>query len=104
MVPRRKQQLGGLLMVLVGGGFTGWTWYTALTGEYYFRKASMLFPAFCVLGLGMILFPSYKEERLARGEDLSGLSGAQLLTPRWWIIVVLALMAGFGNYLMLSAR
>lgn len=104
MVPRRKQQLGGLLMVLVGAGFTGWTWYTALTGGYYYPKASMLFPAFCVLGLGMILFPSYKEERLARGEDLSGLSGAQLLTLRWWVIVVLALMAGFGNYLMLSAK
>ncbi len=104
MVPRWKQQCGGLFFVLLGAGFTAWTWYTALTQGYYYLKASVIFPALCVIGLGMICFPTYKEERLARGEDLSGLSGTQLITPRWWAILVLALAAGFGNYLLLGAR
>jgi hypothetical protein len=88
----------------MGGGFTAWSWYTALQHGYFYDKASVVFPAFCILGLGLILFPGYKEERLARGENLSGLSGAQLLTPRWWVILVVALAAGFGNYLLLASR
>lgn len=103
-VPRWKQQLGGVLFALLGVGFTGWGWYTALTEGYYFDKASMLFPAFCILGLGLILFPGYKEERIARGEDISDLSGIQLLTPRWWAILIVALLAGLGNYVLLSSR
>ena len=43
----------------------------------------MLFPAVFVLGVALILFPGYKEERIARGEDISGLQGWQLITPRW---------------------
>ena len=29
-MPRWKQQIGGLVMVLIGAGFTAWGWYTAL--------------------------------------------------------------------------
>jgi len=104
MVPRWKQRLGGVFMFLLGGAATGWTWYTALNKGYYYTKASMLFPAFCILGIGLIVFPGYKEERLARGEDISQLSGSQLLTPRWWVILVISLVVGFGNFLLLSTR
>lgn len=104
MIPRWKQQLGGLFIALLGGGYTAWGWYTALTQGYYYRQASMIFPAFCILGLGLIFFPGYKEERLARGEDISGLSGSQLLTPRWWVILGLALAAGLANWLLLASR
>ena len=61
----------------------------------------MLFPAFLVLGLAMIAIPGYKEERIARGEDISQLSGTQLLTPRWWVVLVLALAGGLGNLWLL---
>lgn len=98
---RWKQQLGGLLIALVSGGGTAWMWYTALTEGYFYRKASMLLPAFCVLGLGLILFPGYKEERTARGENITGLTGVRLITPRWWVILTLALAAGVGNYAMM---
>ena len=104
MVPRWKQQMGGFLFLLVGGGFTAWTWYTALTEGHYYLHASILFPAVGVLGVGMLLFPGYKEERLARGEDISELSGAQLLTPRWWAVLTVALVAGFANLLLLNLR
>ena len=73
MIRRRRQQLGGLLIALLGAGLTTWTWCTPPNEGYFYRKASMLFPAFFVLGLALVLFPGYKEERLSRGEDLSGL-------------------------------
>jgi hypothetical protein len=100
-VPRRKQQLGGVLLAVLGLGFTAWGWYTALYESYYYTKTSMIFPAIAILGLGMILFPGYKEERIARGEDISRLSGSQLFTTRWWVILVVALLAGLGNYMLL---
>jgi ABC-type Fe3+-siderophore transport system permease subunit len=101
-IHRWKQQLGGAFIALLGGGFTAWGWYTALTWGYYYGKASMLAPAFFILGLGMILFRSYKEERIARGEDISDLSGLQLLTARWWVVLSVPLPAGLGNYALLS--
>jgi hypothetical protein len=100
---RWKQQVGGLLLMLIGGGFWAWGWYTSINKGYFYRKASVLFPAIFVLGLGLLAFPGYKEERIARGEDISGLSGIRLLTPRWRAILVIALIAGFGNYLLLSS-
>lgn len=101
-IPLWKQRLGGMFIALVGGGFTAWGWYTALNEGHYYRNASIIFPAFFILGLGMILFPGYKEERIARGEDISTLSGMQLLTPRWWVILVVALVTGLGNCALLS--
>jgi len=103
MVPRWKQRLGGLFIALLGAGFTGWTWYTAFYEGDFNRKASMIFPAFFVLGLGMILFPGYREERIARGEDISRLKGWKLITPRWWVILIIALVAGGVNYLLVSS-
>ena len=102
-MPRWKQQLGGLFIALIGAGFTAWTWRAALNEGYYYPKVGMLFPAFCVVGLGVILFPGYKEERIARGEDISGMNGRELITARWWAILVVALVMGFGNYFLLSS-
>ena len=92
-----------LLIALLGAGFTGWSWYTAFYEGYFYRKASMTFPGFFVLGLGMILFPGYKEERIARGEDISQMRGWKLITPRWWAIIVLALVAAGANCILLSS-
>jgi drug/metabolite transporter (DMT)-like permease len=102
MVPRWKQQVGGLGMALIGAGFTAWSWYTALYRGYFYPKAGMLFPAVCVVGLGVIVFPDYKEERTARGEDISRLQGWKLITPRWWAIIIIGLVAGGANYILLS--
>jgi hypothetical protein len=103
MMPRRTQQLGGLLIALLGAGFTAWSWYTALTRGYFYRHASLLFPAFFVLGVGLLIFPGHREERIARGEDISGLQGWKLITPRWWAMLVVALVAAVVNTLVLLA-
>jgi len=102
-VPRWKQQVGGLFIALLGAGFTGRTWYTAFYEGYFNRKASMIFPAFFVLGLGMIVFPGYREERIARGEDISRMKGPELITPRWWVLLMVAFVAAGLNYLLLSS-
>ena len=103
MAPRRRQQLGGLLIALLGAVLTAWTWYTGPDEGYFYRKASMLFPAFFVLGVALVLLPGYKKERITRGEDISGMRGCQLITPRWWVILAVAFGAGIGNYILLSS-
>ena len=59
-------------------------------------------PAFAALGLGLLLFKGYRQERIERGEDLIGLEGAALLTPRWWAILAAGALAGLVNLGLLS--
>jgi hypothetical protein len=101
-VPRGRQRIGGVFLTLLSGGFVAWTWFTALRRGYYYPKAAVIFPAFLVIGLALIAIPGYREERIARGEDVSQLQGAQLITPRWWAVLAIALAAGFGNWLLLG--
>ncbi len=102
MLPRSRQKLGGLAIAVIGAAVTGWSWYTALRLRYFYVKASVLFPAFFVLGLGMVFLPGYREERERRGEDISRLEGWRLITPRWWTIIIVAIVAGGTNYILLS--
>lgn len=99
---RRIQQLGGLFILLLSLGFIVWTWWTAFFEGYYYLKASFIFPPFFFIGLGLLLFPDYKTERIKRGEDVSQLEGLKLLTPRWWAILIIGLLAGLGNYLLIQ--
>lgn len=101
-IPRGRQRLGGLLIALLSASFLGWTWYTALTRGYYYPKAAAIFPAFLVIGLALAAIPGYREERIARGEDVSRMSGMELLTPRWWAVLALALAAGFANWFAIA--
>lgn len=99
---RRGQQFAGLFISVVSLAATFWTWYTAFFQNYFYVSASMIFPAFFVIGLGLILFPDYKTERIARGEDISQIEGLQLLTARWWAILVIALVFSFANIIFLK--
>ena len=94
---RLKVQLFGVFVVLVGATGTVWGWYTALYRGYYEVNASIFFPYIGIFGLGLIAFRDFEEERIARGEDISQLSGMQLVTPRWWVILAVGLAAGLGN-------
>ena len=101
---RLRQKLGGFVVFLVGGGLTAWTWWTALVDGYYSVKGSLLGPALFVLGFGMMVFPAYREDWMARGEEISGLSGWRLITPRWWALIVIGLFAGGANSFFLASR
>jgi hypothetical protein len=104
VTPRLKQRLGGCLIALLGAWGTAHVWHVALHEGLFFEKASGLFPAFFVMGVAAILFPGYKEERIARGEDISGMQGWKLLTPRWCAVLILSLTVGIGDYILLKMR
>jgi hypothetical protein len=95
------QRLLGLLLLVLGGGFTVWSWYTALTEGYYYRKAVALFPAFAVLGLGMILFP-IDIERLRAEHGVDKPEKFAHYPPAWKVTVFVAVLAGLGNWLAIS--
>jgi hypothetical protein len=101
-MPRWRQQLGGLFFMLLAGGFTIWEWHTARNEGDFTLLGGMFFPAVGVLGLAMILFKGYREERTGRGEDISRMRGWELLTTRWRVILVVALLVGIGNCIFLA--
>ena len=95
------QRMGGAFMALVGGGFTLWIWHTALSLGHFSAKGALVMPAFFVLGAALVVFPGYRQERLARGEDISRLSGWHLITTRWRTILAIALLSGIANFVLL---
>jgi hypothetical protein len=97
------QRLAGLMIAFVSARFIAYTWHTALSEGQFSLRGSLSFPAFLVLGFGLFLFPGYKDERIARGEDISGLKGMALITTRWWIILAIGLLASSVNYLLLTS-
>lgn len=101
-VNRNIQRICGLFISLLSLGFVIWSWKTALTEHYFHVKSSVIFPGFIVLGLGLIFFPGYKEERINRGEDLSKLKPLQTITLRWWVIIFLGLVAGIINLVLIK--
>ncbi len=90
------QRAIGLLMLLACGGYTAWSWYTVLTEGYYYRLA-VFFPAFAVIGFGLLAFPidvqRYGGERPRSFGDLP---------PAWQWLFVLALVAALGNWLAMA--
>lgn len=102
MTQRLKEQVAGFVIMAAGIGLTVFNWHIALNEQQYYSRTAGIGPAFAVLGLGLLLFPGYRTERLARGEDLSNLSGLRLLTPRWWIVLVAALALGLLNWYLMA--
>ena len=72
------------------------------SGEDVTFFINSLGPTFVVIGTALIMFPSYKNERIARGEDISALSGLSLLTRRWKIVLSVAIVAEFVYWYFLG--
>ncbi|WP_208099092.1 hypothetical protein [Nostoc sp. 106C] len=104
MVSRTVERFGGFFIASIAAALTIWNWDLALHKGYFYLKVSIIGPSFFVLGLGLILFPGYQQERIARGEDITNLKGLELLTPRWWAILVISLGLGLGNWLIMLSR
>jgi hypothetical protein len=90
---RLAQGVVGVCIAAMGGWLTWLSWHQSVRDAEFSLRASMLGPAFVVLGLGLAAFGGYREERLARGESLEGLDGFNVLTTRWWVVLALALAA-----------
>jgi hypothetical protein len=102
MVSRQQERFGGVFIATIGAILTYWSWQSALSDGRFYIKAAMLGPAFTIIGLGLVLFPGYKTERIERGEDIDRLTGAALITPRWWGILALSIGSGLVNLGMLK--
>jgi hypothetical protein len=97
------QRLVGLFLLALGGGFTAWTWYTALNEGYYYEKAAGIFPIAAVGGLGLLLFPmDMTKFRAEHGVDKP--TTWAHYPPAWKALFVVAVLAGVGNWLALSQR
>jgi len=100
-VSRARQQLGGVFILAVAVGMAAIAWRQAHAEPKFSLMGAFLGPAFAAVGIGLLLWPGYREERIARGEDVSGLEGAALITPRWWAILGAGLLAGAAYTLAL---
>ncbi len=89
--PPHLRRLAGLGIAAGGAFLTDLGWRQAASSGQFSLYGALAGPAFAVLGIGLVLFPGYREERLRRGEDISQLAGMALLTPRWH-----ALLAAMG--------
>ena len=97
------QRIAGLFFLVVGGGFTAWSWYTALNEGYYYRKAVALFPALAVGGLWMLLFPMDMAQLRAK----HGVEKPQQLRFAHYpmsvkVMVVVGILVGLGNWWLIS--
>lgn len=102
MTLRNRSRLGGFLIFLIAVGLTAIPWYEVFHYRYYHRYSAISGPAFIIIGLAMIILPTYREERIARGEDISKLQGIALITPRWWLILVVGFIVGCLNWFLVS--
>src|SRR5260370_42329202 len=95
------QRIGGALIFLPGAGVTGWIWHRALTEGYYYRKSAMLFPAFLVIGLGMVLFP-IDAEKLKAEYGVEKIQSYRHVPPAWLGGIISALLAGLADLYAVS--
>ncbi len=96
------RRLAGAGILVAGLGAAYLTERQAATEQYFSSLGGFGGPAFAVIGVGLILFKGYRQERLERGEDIARLEGVALLTPRWKGVLGAALVAGLAHFGWLS--
>jgi hypothetical protein len=103
MISRLHERLGGLFMATASATITAWNWYLAIYDGYCYLKIATLGPPLTIIGLGLFLFPDYCKERIQRGENIDKLSGIELITRRWWTILVVAMASTIVNLQILES-
>jgi hypothetical protein len=96
------RRLAGLGIACGGVFMTRLAWIQATRDGSFSTLGGMGGPAFAAIGIGLVLFKGYRQERLERGEDISQLEGLALLTPRWKAVLGVSLLAGLANFGLLS--
>jgi hypothetical protein len=81
MVLRNTERLGGTLICLISLGLYLYNWHLINTQNYCYPKAMSIGAAMAIVGFALIIFPSYRRERIERGENIDNLEGLKLLTP-----------------------
>ncbi len=101
MPTRNQERLGGALIAAGGVVTSALVWRTVTAGQPVV-KLGFAAPGFAVIGLALLLIPGYRTERLARGEDIGELQGLALLTPRWKVVLGVAIAAVLVFYGVLA--
>ena len=97
---KKTQRILGLLLFIVGIAFTAWIWSRGINQNYIYINASMLFPAFMIMGLGLILFP-FDPEALREKWGVDRIESIGQVPGVWWVIIVVSILIGIGNYFVL---
>lgn len=84
---------------MAGAAIVWLVWGQAARDGQFSGGGAMIGPATVVLGLGLLAFPGYRSERLARGEEAG--NGLAALTPRWRAVLGVALAAGLAHLFLL---
>lgn len=92
----------GLGIMAASAWMTSLAWTQARREGQFSLAGALLGPAFAMIGLGLVLFKGYRQERLERGEDISQLQGMDLLTPRWKGVLAAAGLAAAANLALLK--
>jgi hypothetical protein len=90
------QRLTGLFVLVLSGGFTAWSWYTALHDGHHRPKTAAVFSFMAVAGLATLLFP-IDRERLRAEHGVDSPQTWAHCPLAWKVMLVVALLAGFGN-------
>lgn len=98
---KKNQRVVGLIIFLVNLVLTTLSGRGGLSQEFLDIGASMLFPAFAIMGIGLILFPIDPETLKAKWgvekvENIIHVPGV------WWIIIVISILCGVGNFFLLT--
>ena len=96
-----KQRLLGLLLFVLGFSLTAWFWISGLSNGYIYINASMLFPAFMIMGIGFLLFPIDPME-MKKKWGVDKIESAGQIPGIWWVILAISIVIGIGNYFILS--
>ena len=100
MIPRAKERLGGAVLLALGVALTRYGWHVVATQGWFNVAGTWMGPACAAMGAALLAFPGYRSERAARGEDVDALQGLALLTPRWRVVLAVALALGALNHVL----
>jgi hypothetical protein len=95
------QRFLGLFLLGLGGGFTAWSWYTALVQGYYYQKAVIFSPFPAVIGITLMLFP-IDVDKFREKYGIETVEKFSQLPPEWMIAFVLAIIASLWNWFAFS--
>lgn len=102
MSHRLKDFIGGIILLVISAGLYFYNWHLITSRSEYYPKAMLFAAMMLIVGLGLMIFGGYRTERLRKGEDLDHLSGLQLLTPKWWVILIAAILFGLSNWVYIE--
>lgn len=97
---KKSQRIFGSILFVVGLAVTAWIWNKGINQNYIYINASMLFPAFMVMGLGLILFP-FDPQELKEKWGVDKIESIGQVPGIWWVIIAISILIGIGNYFVL---